>query len=129
MKNLSQIAIFSLIIENPVYKAIKSYCVENNIQYMFESEIDNVKDAIENMVDSKSEDTWGLLIFDDFTELNNGSRSNPYAKVINTASAMLRNYQFHIIQITQSPLNIGTICRNNANLRVLFRVSDRYALE
>lgn len=125
---LSQIAIFSLIIGNPVYKEIEKYCKQSGIEYFFSSDIDEAKSILENMVEKKSDNDYGLIVFDDFNEMTT-QRTNPYMKIVNMVNGMFRNFRFHIGVIQQQPTNIQTLFRTNANTRVLFKTNEKFGLE
>lgn len=128
--NLAQIAICSLITNNPVYKAIGSYCESHKpdpIEFQILTDPQNAQATIETLIENKPEDKQGLIIFDDFSQQKSG-RNDPYNQCAASVSALLRNYGYYSAFITQSATNIPTLFRNNANVRICFRMNDQHAI-
>lgn len=121
---LSQVMVHSLIVGNPVYMALETYCKEKGIKYGFSSDPDSSKTMIEEYIADKPEGTWSLSIFDDY---NSGSRSftDQFNKVQNMAYMMLRNYSNHSICLTQEFHNVPILARNNVNMLIAFRMKGR----
>lgn len=127
MANLSQVCVCSLIIGNPVYMALESYCNDKGIKYSFASEPEEAKAMIEANINEKEPGTWAVNIFDDFNTGSN-TRTNPFNQTQNMSYMMLRNYNCHSICLTQSYTNVSTLARNNANLLVCFRMKEKYSI-
>jgi hypothetical protein len=125
---VSQIGIFSRIVGNKVYDEIEKYCNEKGIKYYFASAINEVENTIEQMTSDKDDKTWGLIVFDDWNQ-GTTSKDNKYVQIMTTVNTMFRNYQYHTCFITQSPVNIPTMIRNNCNVRVLFKINDKFAID
>jgi hypothetical protein len=125
--NLSQIVICSLITKNKVYDAIEEYCEQKGIQFTILHDPKSAYDAIESMILEKEEGTDGLCIFDDFSH-QNLSKNDPYNQCADSVGAMMRNYGYHSAYITQSPTNVPTLFRNNANVKIVFQLNDTHAI-
>lgn len=128
--DLSQIAIFSRIQNNPVNEAIEKYCNANEIEYFFTWDVDTASEIVEEMISKRKENDnkFSLLIFDDFTNYNT-SRNDVYQRFLNTCNGLLRNYQCHTCFITQSAMNVSTLFRTNTNVKVLFRMNEKYSIQ
>jgi hypothetical protein len=124
--NVSQILICSLIIGNPVYDSIQKYCERKKIDYHFSSNPIEAQNTISELVEKKKKDTWGVIIYDDFNQGKVQSAGNPYTKCTCMSACMLRNYGYHMFFITQGPTNIPTTIRNNLNMRVVYKMNNRY---
>lgn len=125
--NLQTIIACTLIATNPVFVSMQDWCKQKDIEFHLVSDPLTARSTIESAIDSKDENKEGLIIFDDFSS-QKSSRSDPYNNVVATTSAMLRNYGFHNIFITQSSLNVPTLYRNNSNVRCVFAMNDIYSI-
>jgi hypothetical protein len=84
-------------------------------------------EEIQAKLAAKSDDDWGIVVFDDFSQQRSG-RNDPYTQCATMVSAMLRNYNYHCAFITQSSTNVPTLYRNNANVRIVFQMNDQHAV-
>ena len=125
--NISQIIIASLVPSNPVYRTIRKWCDEEDIEFYLVNNPDEGRSVIEQAISEKDKGKQGVVCFDDFTQ-QKPSRSDPYNQLVNMTSAMLRNHGYHSIFITQSYTNVPTLYRNNANVRVFFTMNDIHAI-
>lgn len=126
--NLSQIVVASKVIGNPSNIAIEAYCQHRGLKYAFGSEPEEVIENIESMIKTKKDGTYCLVIFDDWSNANIQSRSDPYNQVMIKTGQILRNYDCHSICISQSYTGIPTLLRNNARFIVTFKMSSRISI-
>lgn len=109
---------------NDMYRAVADYCDRNKIAFGFFNDPATACNGIQSMCDSKKKDDWGVIIFDDFSD-QKSSRSDPFNVTMNNVSAIMRNYKYHSIYVTQAPTNVPTLVRNNVCVRVLFHVNNK----
>lgn len=126
-QNLSQLIVCSRIIGNGVYDSVRDYCHATNRKYAFCCDVDNAKSTIEKFVEEKPDNTWCLIIFDDFLE-GSMSRDNKYNKFQIQCYQMLRNYSCHMITLAQSYTGIPTLARNNINVLITFRMTNKHSV-
>jgi len=126
--NLSQVIICSKIDGNPVHEGVKNWCEENEIEYEFASEPEQAMATIEQCVQRKEEDKFGLIVFDDFAQGCSNNRDNKYTRIMITTYQQLRNYGYRMISITQSYTGVCTLVRNNANFIVLFPMTNIHSI-
>ena len=125
--NISQIIICSTVTHNKVYDAIRAYCDREDISYALACSPEEAKVTIEDMTSEKEPDKQGLVIFDDFSMQKSG-RNDPFNQIAAVVSAVMRNYGYHSIMITQSATNVPTLFRNNSNVRIIFNMQDTFAV-
>jgi len=125
---LSQIIVCSGCPGNTVYDSIEAYCAQNDIEYHFYSDVTEAIAGIEQCVEHKQPGTYGLIIFDDFNS-SNKSNNELCNVMMNDTSRKLRNYGMHNIFISQSSTLFQTIQRANSNMRITFRMNDKYAID
>jgi len=125
---LSQIVIFSSL-DIPIYTEISKYCEKNGILYYKGTTIEDFDQITEQIKEEKPANTWGILIFDDWNINMTTSRNDKYQRKMNLVNGMYRNLHYHQCYITQSALNISTLSRANANVRVIFAMNDTYAID
>jgi len=125
---ISQLVIFSLIDNNPIYNEIEKYCDMKNIDYHFGNNLAEAQQILEDIRSKKDDDDWGLIVMDDFCSMTQ-SRDNPLVRFCNTINGMWRNYHYHCCYITQSATMVNTLFRNNSNVRVIFAMNDKFAIE
>lgn len=129
LSNISHIIICSRIVECPLYDAIREYCETRDepIKYAIANDPITAKTEIQAFVQDKPKETGGVIIFDDFSDMK-PSKADPYNNCVNLVSAMLRNYGFHNFFITQSPINVQTLYRTNACIKILFKINQVHAI-
>jgi hypothetical protein len=134
---LSQVIICTRV-HTPVYDQIRKWCdastieddddPESKIEFaLFTSPIE-ADAGIARMTEEKPEDTYGIIIFDDFNE-GTTAHNSPYMKVQNVCTMQKRNDGYHSCIVTQQYTNIGTKSRNNTNMLFAFTMHDKYALD
>jgi hypothetical protein len=116
---LKYVFICSLIQGNPVYEQIKNWCEDTDRVFGMSTVPATAKQSLEEMIQEKDPDDWGICIFDDFTQGSN-LRTDPYNQCMFMVSSMLRNYKFHSMYITQASQNVLTLTRTNRNVFVTF---------
>jgi ABC-type dipeptide/oligopeptide/nickel transport system ATPase component len=123
---VSQIIICSKVAmeANDMYRAVAAYCEKKEIEFGFFNDPANACEGIQHMCDEKPPDEWGIIIFDDFSD-QKSSRSDPFNVTMNNVSAIMRNYKYHSMYITQAPTNVPTLVRNNVCVRILFHVNNK----
>ena len=125
---LSQVIMCSGIIGNPVYDTIQDWCQANKILYTLFDEPDEAMCGIEQLNAMKEPGTYGVIIFDDFSPSKKAS-DDAYNVLANDVSRKLRNYGYHSIYVMQSTTSFQTIQRCNANIRIVFEMGDKHALD
>lgn len=119
---LTQLIVCTKVVGNPVNLAVKAYCKAKKIEYGFGTDPQSAMDTIEKFIAKKKQDTYCLVVFDDFNNGNNTSRTDPYMYVMNTTSSLLRNYGVHSISITQMYTGHSNILRNNCRFMINFKM-------
>lgn len=127
---LGYVVVCSLIVGNPLYQFIESYCDHEKIKYQFYSDPLEAQTGIEQLIAERSQEKnpkYGIIIMDDF---NQGSRSrdNPFTRIQMMVSSMLRNLGFHSAFVSQDPTNIPTLVRTNANCRFIFGLNNTHGI-
>ena len=145
--NLCQIIICSRVCEamSPVYQAIRRYCgpsdpgakgpEDRDITFALFDDPATAKGGIEKLIAAKAEldgkadkPLDGLVIFDDFTD-SSSARSNAYNSIAITITQILRNYRYHTMYITQSSTGVPTLVRNNTNVKIVFPLGEKHAIQ
>jgi len=127
--SISQIMICSLKVGDPAHDAVQKYCENTGIRYEFSNDVDDAMDKIEDMVNTKDPHTYGILIFDDFTNGDRYSSSNQYNKIISTFFCIARGSGFHAIMITQDNTNVIPLVKTNTNLRIIYPMARKIAVD
>jgi hypothetical protein len=125
---LSQVFIFTLIPNNPVNGAIKRWCEAQDPPILYKQydspAPENIAD-IEATMGAKPEGSYGLFIFDDFVPKEGASASLSF---VVTAFKLLRNEGYYCCIITQDAISVNTKIRNNANIKIVFRMNNIHAV-
>lgn len=148
--NLSQVIICTRVANSrsDVYPRIEAYCKstcratfrqrkddEPPIDFIVFTDPETACAGIQAKIDEKRDadeaysqtETDAIIIFDDFSDAKS-SRSDPYNHCMNVSAQLLRNQGYHIMCITQSATGLPTLTRNNANIRILFKMSDIHSI-
>lgn len=128
IENIASILYLSLIVDNPVCKAIQGYADANHIKFVTHNEPETSREALEKFVNEREEGKSNLVIADDFVLAQ--QKSDHPSKILLTAiTQLLRNYRFHNICISQSVKAFPDNLRNNSNLRIIFNCASVLALK
>lgn len=143
--NLSQVIICTLV-ANEVYHHLAQWCANERVRIGNEvlkdkehpdgfpidfglfNDAESAEDGISKMIGRKKPGTWGIIVFDDFNQ-GTTSTTNRFVRVQNMCFMQLRNYGYHSAVITQSYTNVSTKSRCNMNMRFVFAMHDRWAVE
>lgn len=127
-KFLKHVIVLSRIEGNEIYNAINEWCKKHDITYDFTSNVNESMDIIENRINDKlKEDEHICCIFDDWNEASRSEKSNSYNKVSIEMMTKGRNYKIHSVYITQQYVAIPTVIRVNANILIVFTMTDKNA--
>lgn len=123
IENVSQMFLFTLVLENPINAVIEDYCSSKGIHFAMTNNPEDGQKQLQDFIHEKPENTYGICLFDDFVKHNEPSIS-PYKVCLTSVTQFLRNYAYHNIVIAQSPLAIPEGARNNVNLRIIFKLES-----
>lgn len=123
--------VFCMICSNvftPAHKSILEYCESNEIPNVHCTNPNKYDELLKMCINFKKNTEHGLIIFDDYTRYSN-SRMDKQNNQSIMAISQLGNKLINVVYISQQPTHIPTVLRNNASLRLIFKLAQKHAVD